>query len=448
MSVTFLVGFQLSIIIYYFSELSVFTFLTDIKLAFWKKLFVISACIFINQIPSLAPLIIDPIFFWLILIIRKHKPLSLRTIYLALAPSVFVDLISRFLESCLIPYLLQLNASISNHLLTSILAYLLLFPCLKIMSYLIGKDYKKLYEKESTERSKRFTTIMLFFIIAYYIDVFFILGFEDPFLYYLKPEAVPRSYQILYLSFTGMFLILLAYFNRQSKLKLENDLKHEKETYIENLIDYGNNLEKLYDEVGQFKNAYYQKLESLGTALEEKDMGKIKDVYQETVGEAKDYWDDKHYNISKLSKLGMPSIKSLLSAKIIKAEKAGLTVNLELPDTINDTYISRFDLLLLLSIFCDNAVESAVLSDEKTVSLAYFLDQDNQIITISNSTQEKQLDINRIFKDGFSTKGRGRGVGLANVLTIIQKYPNVSLRTKSKDYSFQQTLIIHKESEQ
>lgn len=447
MSATFLVGFQLSIIIFYFSEVSVFTFLTDIKLASWKKLFLISACIFINQIPFLAPLIIDPIFFWLILIIRKHKPLSLRTLYLALAPSVFVDLISRFLEFCLIPYLLQLNASISSHLMTSIFAYLLIFPCLKIMSYLIGKDYKKLYEKENSERSKRFTTIMLFFIAAYYIDVFFILGFEDPFLYYLKPVAIPRSYQILYLSFTAFFLMLLAYFNRQSKIKLENELKIEKETYIENLINYGNNLEKLYEEVGQFKKTYYQKLEDLGSALEEKDMAKIRQVYQSTVGEAKEYWDDKHYNISKLSKLGMPSIKSLLSAKIIKAEKEGLAVHLELPDTINDTYMSRFDLLLLLSIFCDNAIDAAILSKEKTLSFAYFLDQDNQIISISKATTERQLDINRIFKDGYSTKGRGRGVGLANVLNIIQKYPNVSLSTKSKDYQFQQTLIIHKDKE-
>lgn len=448
MSVTFLIGFQLSVIIFYFSEVSIFTFLTDIKLAFWKKLFIISACVFMNQIPSLAPLIIDPIFFWLILIIRKHKPLSLRTIYLALAPSVFVDLISRFLESCLIPYLLQLNTSISNHLLTSILAYLLLFPCLKITSYLIGKDYKKLYENESSERSKRFTTIMLFFIVAYYIDAFFILGFDDPFLYYLKPIGIPRSYQILYLIFTGLFLIIIAYFNRQSKRHLEDDLKREKEAYIENLLDYGNNLEKLYEDVRQFKKSYLKKLETIGGALEEQDIHKIKHVYQATVGEAKDYWDDKHYTISKLSKLGMPSIKSLLSAKIIKAEKAGLTVHLELPDTINDTYISRFDLLLLFSIFCDNAIESAVLSKEKVVSIAYFLNQDNQIITISNSTQEKQIDINRIFKDGFSTKGGGRGVGLANVLSIIKKYPNISLSTKSKNYDFQQTLIIHKESEQ
>ncbi|MGT2751572.1 GHKL domain-containing protein [Streptococcus porcinus] len=440
-----LLGFQLSIIVFYFSEISVLSFFSDLKLSFWKKMLITAVALFFNQVPILAPLLIDPLLFWVILIIHGYRVFSYRTLYLALAPSVFVDLVSRFLASCLIPYLFQIHVQVTNHLWINLLAYLLLFPSLQLFSYLIGKDYKKIYENEYSEDAKRFVAIMLIFIFAYYIDIFFILGFEDPFLFYLYPNSVPRSYQIFYLTFSIIFLFLLAYFNRLSKLHLERALRREKENYIENLVHYGNHLEKLYKEITVFKDTYFNKLAILGKAIEAKDISLIRNVYESTVTEAREYWDDKHYNISKLSNIGMPSIKSLLSAKIIKAEKLGITVNLEVPDHINNTYISRFDLLLLISIFCDNAIEAAIESTAKTITIAYFKSEGKQILVVANSCLEKRVNINRIFKEGVSTKGKGRGIGLANVLNIVQKYSNLSLSTQSKDYTFQQLITITKE---
>ncbi|HFH9984652.1 TPA: GHKL domain-containing protein, partial [Streptococcus pyogenes] len=138
------------------------------------------------------------------------------------------------------------------------------------------------------------------------------------------------------------------------------------------------------------------------------------------------------------------SIKSLLSAKIISAEKSGIDLNVEVPDNIKETYIPELDLLLLMSIFCDNAIEAALETQQPHMSIAYFLLDDYQMFVVTNTTKKK-VDINKIFEEGYSSKGSERGIGLSNAQRILKKYPYLSLRTKSFDKEFSQTLTMPKE---
>ena len=74
--------------------------------------------------------------------------------------------------------------------------------------------------------------------------------------------------------------------------------------------------------------------------------------------------------------------------------------------------------------------------------MAYFRVDNQQFFVIENSTKDEQVPISHIFEDGFSSKGSHRGIGLANVERIISEYANVSLSTRSSDYSFRQTLAM------
>lgn len=140
--------------------------------------------------------------------------------------------------------------------------------------------------------------------------------------------------------------------------------------------------------------------------------------------------------------ISISSVKSLLSAKIIEAEDKGLEVSLEIPDYITHSNISELDFLLLISVFFDNAIEAAQLSKRKTISITYFTMDEKQYFVIENSTLEEKVDITTIFGDGFSTKGQGRGIGLANVEKILEKYPLVILATKSSAYLFSHVLTL------
>lgn len=92
----YIMCFFLSIIIYYITEIKIFTFLSDIRLVLWEKLFIISATLFFTQIDSLTPLLIDPILFFIILKFKSRQLPRLQILFLAFFPSVFIDLFSRF----------------------------------------------------------------------------------------------------------------------------------------------------------------------------------------------------------------------------------------------------------------------------------------------------------------------------------------------------------------
>jgi len=51
-------------------------------------------------------------------------------------------------------------------------------------------------------------------------------------------------------------------------------------------------------------------------------------------------------------------------------------------------------------------------------------------------------DLIKIWQEGYSTKGSGRGIGLSNYQNIIRKYPNVTQETKIEGDNFLQTLIL------
>lgn len=53
------------------------------------------------------------------------------------------------------------------------------------------------------------------------------------------------------------------------------------------------------------------------------------------------------------------------------------------------------------------------------MSIAYFLLDDYQMFVVTNTTKKK-VDINKIFEEGYSSKGSERGIGLSNAQRILK----------------------------
>ncbi|EHI69275.1 ATPase/histidine kinase/DNA gyrase B/HSP90 domain protein [Streptococcus ictaluri 707-05] len=120
---------------------------------------------------------------------------------------------------------------------------------------------------------------------------------------------------------------------------------------------------------------------------------------------------------------------------------------MEVPDLIEESLIPELDLILLMSIFCDNAIEASLEAEHSSMSIAYFLVDHKQVFAVTNSTKEEKVDINKLFEEGYSSKGSDRGIGLSNAQRILRKYPQLTLRTKSQNGQFSQTLTIPKVEE-
>lgn len=96
------------------------------------------------------------------------------------------------------------------------------------------------------------------------------------------------------------------------------------------------------------------------------------------------------------------------------------------------------DFITIISILYDNALEAS----PSYINLAYFEHDDKQTLIIENDLDQESLDVNQLFTFGVSSKGDNRGVGLYNVMKIVDAYPNAILKTSSDNYRFTHILEV------
>jgi len=112
----------------------------------------------------------------------------------------------------------------------------------------------------------------------------------------------------------------------------------------------------------------------------------------------------------------------------------------------NDIYFKeKIDIIVLvriLGIFLDNSIEELKYLEKGNLSIAIFLIEKDTYIIIENTTKNDMQSLHELKKEGFSTKGKDRGLGLSNADQLIQKYPYLLWETSIEKNKFIQTLII------
>ena len=80
-----------------------------------------------------------------------------------------------------------------------------------------------------------------------------------------------------------------------------------------------------------------------------------------------------HYDIANLVNLEDLAMKSIVSAKMFEAQSKGIRLSIEIEKVIKaPASIDSIDLLKLLAIFLDNAIEASLESASPELSFVYF----------------------------------------------------------------------------
>jgi len=103
------------------------------------------------------------------------------------------------------------------------------------------------------------------------------------------------------------------------------------------------------------------------------------------------------------------------------------------------------DLVRVMSVLLNNAVEGAVESYQKQLEVAIIKLDLETLVVIQNSCKKRKVKSEDLFELGFSTKGRHRGLGLNNVKEILGKYDNVILETEIDNDVFKQVIRFKRE---
>lgn len=151
-----------------------------------------------------------------------------------------------------------------------------------------------------------------------------------------------------------------------------------------------------------------------------------------------------HTEYAKLKYLPSNGLKGLFYFKMITAEEKGIHVEVSIAKGIEDGFLSKLDtnnfnqIGKVLGVYLDNAIESAEITEKKSLCIEAFTKTDEVIFVISNT-----YDPN-VKKIGRSTKGVGRGYGLLLANSIISNNSRLSSSTEVTPEIYVKKLNIKK----
>ncbi|SEI90463.1 two-component system, AgrA family, sensor histidine kinase AgrC [Streptococcus equinus] len=242
------------------------------------------------------------------------------------------------------------------------------------------------------------------------------------------------------------FILLFAflfYLNFRHGQEQKEELLRNQEMELAALENYSKHVESLYQEVRSFRHDYANVLMSLKVGIDQGDLDNIKKIYEEITADSANLVKNNKFDLTRLANISDSAVKSLMSAKFLEVENRSIEISLEVSELMKNPAIPLISYIRILSILFDNAIEGALESEEPKISVANFYQDGDFVFMIENSTKEKSVDLTKIFERGYSTKGDNRGLGLATLMDFQDDYENLSVETRSSDYTFTQVVRIY-----
>ena len=384
----------------------------------------------------LGSLLLYPTFFILYtLSIGKLRSKVSLLLFYSLFPLGFWDVIRNFLGYFIIskiPILYRLYETNLGTMIFSLLAEIIVFFLISLFRY----NFSHLKIKNLDRKTKFIlitadTLMLAYFILPSYINYSDKISWDRMLDY---KELLTAVYFLLFICFVNLL-------DRKLLQELQEKVVLQKEIQLQNLSNYSQQVEGLYQEIRSFRHDYANILSSLKIGIDQKDINLVSQVYDSVLKNSCEKLKGKRFDVAQLRNINDLALKSLLLSKLSEAQNLSVPVSLEISEQFSIKNMEQIDFLTITSILLDNAIESAT---EGGIAVCFLEDTEwNKLVMIvKNSTLEREIELRDIFKRDNSSKGEGRGIGLANVRRILKSYPNVCLKTTSKNYVFTQILEI------
>lgn len=358
---------------------------------------------------------------------------KLFNLFIGIYPVVILSLLGRLLAYRIFPLVGIVVHNEANISIYDLVIDVLAFPFYLLIIKTLKLDFNDL--KKGFERNffNRMLLIVDFSMIVYMLIISALMIFDEKLSYADSLRGHVNDVYIL------LFFVMLLYLNSTSKEKLKEEILKQKDMQLRELSNYSRHIENLYSEIRSFRHDYINILTSIKVGIDNRDIDAIKNVYEGVLTDSGKQLYNSKFDIAKLTNVKDDAVKSVISAKLIEAYSRGVEITIEIEDTVDDFKIDLLDFIKVISILCDNAIESSLESEVPKLTVALILDGESLVLIIENTTKQEKVNISQIFEEGYSSKGKGRGIGLHNVSDILAKYPFSSVVTRSADYYKQKT---------
>ncbi|MCY7094965.1 competence system sensor histidine kinase ComD [Streptococcus oralis] len=243
-------------------------------------------------------------------------------------------------------------------------------------------------------------------------------------------------------------LLLIFFAMNSHKVQIEKEIALKQKKFEQkHLQTYTDEIVELYNEIRGFRHDYAGMLVSMQMAIDSGDLQEINRVYNEVLVKANQKLRSEKYTYFDLNNIEDSALRSLIAQSIVYARNNDVEFTLEVKDVITRLSMDLLDLVRIMSILLNNAVEGAADSYLKQMEVAVIKMDFETVIVIQNSCKITMTPSEDLFALGFSTKGRNRGLGLNNVKEILDKYDNIILETEMEDNTFRQIIRFKREFE-
>ena len=381
------------------------------------------SCLYLEGLTKLVFSIISIIVSLYLSLFKKDISNS---VYYAFAYEILAS-ISEILISLFILLIFKLDGSGYSNipyslLISSVLNNILVILFSKIR--VISKNIKKI-NLSIKKNNKDWIYIILIMILMVLFITFNKYNMQSSLEYYIS---------IVFVVFVVVSFVYVIY-NKFQKQAIEEKYNES----MEYLLRY----EKIINEQGKKNHEYNNQLMVIKGYINKPE--RLSEYLDEVIGEHK---TGQNYTVKQLGFLPDGGVKGLLYHKLSKMEDNNIKYYLYVDQNLKDKDIESFDLKTyrdltkLLGVFLDNAIDAALKSEEKEIEVELKDKDDCLLLTISN-TYDKNTDINKVGKSGFTTKGVGHGFGLSIVKDIAKTNSEIETFSSKESDKFIQTAMIY-----
>ena len=323
--------------------------------------------------------------------------------------------------------ILQENEGLQFAAVSAIAWALVLLSAVLLYRLRFGHWFRLLLEEGPGQRRMA----LFLFVLLYVMEAFYLLQRG------LQPAYFPFYYVLVLVMaalVAGLVVYLAQWFDAVRKMEAQQGVIAQQQLYEQEL-------EAIRREVRAFRHDYKNMLaglsqqagagetEALCAALSELDAG-----FDRRIGE-------KIQVSTQVGNLRIPQVRSLLLSKLTAMGERGVDCRLEVLYPVERVGMDVWDFVRCLGILLDNAAEAALETETPWVEIVLLAQGEALSLRVSNPYAGR-IDPVKMWEEGWSTKGEGRGLGLPGYQRILEEYRNAGSAASWAGDVFVQDLTV------